>query len=116
MDVLLELGEAPAEAVRIRLPDPPSYSAVRTMLRKLEAKGMIRHREENLSYVYTPAISREEARESAVSRLVRVFFEGSTAQAVNTLVDLRASQMSDEELDEVAHTIEEARKKVKETR
>jgi BlaI family transcriptional regulator, penicillinase repressor len=116
MDILLELGEAPAEEVRVRLPDPPGYSAVRTMLRKLEDKGAIRHREEKLRYVYTPVISRAEARESAVSRLVRVFFEGSTAQAVNTLVDLSAPELSDEELDELARTIQEARdRKTKET-
>lgn len=116
MDILLELGEAPAEEVRVRLPDPPSYSAVRTMLRKLEDKEMIHHREESLRYVYAPAISRQEARESAVSRLVRVFFEGSTAQAVNTLVDLQGSELSDQDLDELARTIEAARSRKKETR
>lgn len=115
MDVLLELGEAPAEEVRVRLPEPPSYSAVRTMLRKLEDKGMIHHREENLRYVYAPAISRQEARESAVSRLVRVFFEGSTAQAVNSLVDLSAETLSDDELDDLERTLAEARRKRKET-
>lgn len=110
MDILLELGEAPAEEVRTRLPDPPSYSAARAMLRKLEDKGMVRHREESLRYVYAPAISREEARESAVSRLVRVFFDGSAARAVNALVDRSASELSDDELDRLARTIDEARK------
>lgn len=111
MDILLELGEAPAEEVRTRLPDPPSYSAARAMLRKLEEKGMVRHREEGLRYVYAPAISRDEARESAVSRLVRVFFDGSAARAVNALVDRSASELSDEELDRLARTIDEARKR-----
>lgn len=111
MDILLELGEAPAEDVRSRLPDPPSYSAARAMLRKLEDKGMIRHREENLRYVYAPAISREEARESALSRLVRVFFDGSMAQAVNALVDRSASELSQDELDRLARTIDEARER-----
>lgn len=111
MDILLELGEAPAEEVRTRLPDPPSYSAARAMLRKLEEKGMVRHREESLRYVYTPAISRDEARESAVSRLVRVFFDGSAARAANALVDRSASELSVEELDRLARTIDEARKR-----
>lgn len=111
MDILLELGEAPAEEVRTRLPDPPSYSAARAMLRKLEEKGMVRHREESLRYVYAPAISRDEARESAVSRLVRVFFDGSAARAVNALVDRSTSELSDEELDRLARTIDEARKR-----
>lgn len=109
MDILLELGEAPAEEVRTRLPDPPSYSAARAMLRKLEEKGMIRHREQDLRYVYSPAISREEARESAITRLVRVFFDGSAARAVNALVDRSASELSDEELDRLARAIEDAR-------
>lgn len=111
MDILFELGEAPAEDVRSRLPDPPSYSAARAMLRKLEEKGMVRHRAEDLRYVYSPTISREEARESAVSRLVRVFYDGSVAQAVNALVDRSASDLSDEELDRLAARIDEARTK-----
>lgn len=109
MDILLELGEAPAEEVRTRLPDPPSYSAARAMLRKLEEKGMASHREQDLRYVYSPAISREEARESAITRLVRVFFDGSAARAVNALVDRSASELSDEELDRLARAIEDAR-------
>ena len=109
MDILLELGEAPAEEVRTRLPDPPSYSAARAMLRKLEEKGMVRHREQDLRYVYSPAISREEARESAMTRLVRVFFDGSAARAVNALVDRSASELSDEELDRLARAIDDAR-------
>lgn len=111
MDILFELGEAPAEDVRSRLPDPPSYSAARAMLRKLEEKGAVHHREENLRYVYAPAISRDEARESAVARLVRVFFDGSTARAVNALVDLSAQELSEEELEHLSRTIEDARKR-----
>lgn len=116
MEILLELGEGSAEDVRSRLPDPPSYSAARTLLRKLEEKGMIAHREQDLRYVYFPAISREKARESAVSRLVRVFFEGSVAQAVNALVDGSASELSDQELETLSRTIDEARKKRSEGR
>lgn len=116
MDILLELGEASAEDVRSRLPDPPSYSAARTLLRKLEDKGMIAHREQDLRYVYSPAISREKARESAVSRLVRVFFNGSVAQAVNALMDGAATELSDQELETLSNTIDEARKKRSESR
>ena len=111
MDILFELGEAPAEDVRSRLPDPPSYSAARAMLRKLEEKGAVSHREEHLRYVYAPAISRDEARESAVARLVRVFFDGSAARAVNALVDMSARELSAEELEHLSRTIEDARKR-----
>lgn len=113
MDILLELGEATAEDVRSRLPDPPSYSAARTLLRKLEDKEMISHRAQDLRYVYTPEISREDARESAVARLVRVFFDGSVAQAVNALVDRSASELDDDEFERLASRIVEARKERK---
>jgi BlaI family transcriptional regulator, penicillinase repressor len=77
MDVLFALGDrASAEDIRERLTDPPSYSAVRAMLAKLEAKGHIRHREEGLRYVYSPTTSRGSARRAALNQLVRVFFGG----------------------------------------
>lgn len=111
MDVLLELGEASAEEVRERLPDPPSNSAVRTLLGKLEDKGAIHHSEKNLRYVYSPAVSRDEAQESALSRLVRVFFGGSAAQAVTGLLDRSVERLDDTELDRLAATIEAERER-----
>lgn len=111
MDILLERGEASAEQVRAGLPDAPSNSAVRTLLGKLEEKGQIRHEEKGLRYVYSPAMSRREARESAVSRLVRVFFGGSAAQAVNGLLDHSAEGLDDDELDRLAEAIEAERRR-----
>ena len=111
MDVLLEAGEASAEEVRARLPEPPSNSAVRAMLARLEEKGQVTHGERGLRYVYRPAISRQEAQRSAVSRLVRVFFDGSAAQAVTGLLGQSADQLGDAELDELAATIEQARQR-----
>ncbi|HMB55094.1 MAG TPA: BlaI/MecI/CopY family transcriptional regulator [Thermoanaerobaculia bacterium] len=111
MDVLLEMGEASAEEVRERLPDPPSNSAVRTLLGKLEDKGAIHHAEKNLRYVYSPAVSRDEAQESALSRLVRVFFGGSAAQAVTGLLDRSVERLDDTELDRLAATIEAERER-----
>jgi BlaI family transcriptional regulator, penicillinase repressor len=110
MDVLLAAGEASAEEVRSRLPDPPSNSAVRAMLVRLEEKGHATHVEKGLRYVYRPAISRQEAQRSAVSRLVRVFFDGSAAQAVSGLLGQSADQLDDAELDELAAAIEAARR------
>src|SRR5687767_7526812 len=101
MDALHELGDdASAEDIRQKLPDPPSYSAVRAMLAKLEAKGAIRHREEGLRYVYSPTTKRSASRRSAVERLVRVFFGGSPGEAVNALLD--AEKWAPEELEEMA--------------
>ena len=113
MDILFELGEAPAEEVRSRLPDPPSYSAARAMLAKLEAKGHVRHAEKGLRYVYSPVQARSKARRSAVSRLVRVFFDGSVAQAVNGMLGQSVDQLSDEELEEMSRSIEQARRRRK---
>lgn len=111
MDVLLEAGEASAEEVRARLPEPPSNSAVRAMLARLEEKGQVTHGERGLRYVYRPAISRQEAQRSAVSRLVRVFFDGSAAQAVTGLLGQSADQLADAELDGLAAAIEQARQR-----
>ena len=109
MDALHELGdEASAEDIRQKLPDPPSYSAVRAMLAKLEVKGAIRHRAEGLRYVYSPIARRSTARRSALERLVRVFFGGSTGEAVNALLD--ADEWSPEELAEMSKRIEQMKK------
>ena len=108
MDVLFQLGtEASAEEIRERLSDPPSYSAVRAMLAKLEAKGMVRHREKGLRYVYVPTIARTTARRSALKQLVQVFFDGSRGQVVTAL--LNEEKWSEEELDALANEIERAR-------
>lgn len=113
LDALLEAGEAPAEEIRQRLPDPPSSSAVRVMLTRLEKKGYVRHREEGVRYVYAPAVSKTRERRNALSRLVRTFFGGSTTEAVTALLD-HAEDLSPEELDRLAGVIEKAKEKRKE--
>ncbi|HEX7184812.1 MAG TPA: BlaI/MecI/CopY family transcriptional regulator [Thermoanaerobaculia bacterium] len=113
LDALFELEEAPAEEIRQRLPEPPSYSAVRVMLTRLEKKGYVSHREEGVRYVYAPAVSKTRERRNALSRLVRTFFAGSTADAVTALL-ADAEDLSDEELDRLSAAIEEAKEKRKE--
>jgi predicted transcriptional regulator len=113
MDVLYALGDnATAEEIREKLSDPPSYSAARAMLAKLEAKGVIKHRAEGLRYVYSPVTSRTAAQKNAVSNLMRVFFGGSASQAVTAL--LKQERWSDEELaalrDEIDHVRKNRRK------
>ena len=108
LDVIFAIGgEASAEEIREKLSDPPSYSAVRAMLAKLEAKGAVRHREQGLKYVYSPTTTRKTARRSALRRLVDVFFEGSKEQAVTAL--LSEEKWSDDELDQLAREIQRAR-------
>lgn len=111
MDILYELGEASASRVLEKLPDPPSYSAVRALLRKLEEKGHITHREQGARYVYYPLQDREGAGRSAISRLVRTFFDGSALQAVNSLLGMSLEQLSPGELDELERMIREARER-----
>ncbi len=109
MDVLYALGDtASAEEIRERLSDPPTYSAVRAMLAKLEAKGVIRHRAEGLRYVYSPVTSRTTAQKKAVSQLMRVFFGGSASQAAAAL--LKQEQWSDDELETLRNQIDQVRK------
>jgi BlaI family penicillinase repressor len=109
MDVLYALGDnASADEIRERLTDPPTYSAVRAMLAKLEAKGVIRHRAEGLRYVYSPVTSRTTAQKKAVSNLMRVFFGGSPVEAATAL--LKQEQWSDEELDALRQQIDQVRK------
>ncbi len=109
MDVLHELGdEASADDIRSRLSDPPTYSAVRAMLTKLEAKGAIRHKEKGLRYIYSPTTTRTAARRTALQRLVRVFFAGSRGDAVSALLD--AEEWSEDELAEMGRLIERKKK------
>jgi predicted transcriptional regulator len=110
MDIIYQSGQATAAEVLERLPDPPSYSAVRAMLRVLEDKGHLRHEEQGPRYVYLPTLPRDKARTSALKQLVKTFFEGSTEQAVAALLGMSAPQLSDEELDRLAKLIEQARK------
>jgi predicted transcriptional regulator len=109
LDILFALGNnGSAEDVRARLSDPPSYSAVRAMLVKLEAKGVIRHRAEGLRYVYSPVASKSSAQRRAVAQLLNVFFGGSPSLAAKAL--LRQEHWSDDELDALRSEIDTARK------
>jgi len=109
MDAIFALGDsASAEDVRTRLTDPPSYSAVRAMLVKLEAKGFLRHREEGLRYVYSPTKSRTAAQRNALNKLVSVFFGGSPSNTVTAL--LKHESWTEDELDALRAEIEQVRK------
>ena len=110
MDVLHQQQQATAAQVLAALPDPPSYSAVRALLRILEDKGHARHQEDGPRYVYTPKVTREKATRSALTHLVETFFDGSAEKAVVTLLDSSASALSEEELKRIEQMIEKARK------
>ena len=108
MDVIYARGQATAAEVVAALPDPPSYSAVRALLRILEQKGHVRHEEDGPRYVFLPTVSRDRARRSALRNLVRTFFDGSAAQAAAALID--QADLSDADVTRLAEMIEKARK------
>lgn len=108
MDVIYSLGEASVGDVHQRLPDAPSYSAVRTMIRLLESKGLLKHRQDGTKYVYRPTQSRESASKMALHHLVKTFFAGSATDAMAALFS--SEKLSQDELNEIQELINEARK------
>ena len=110
MDIIYQRSRATAAEVMEDLPDPPSYSAVRALLRVLEEKGHVRHKQDGPRYVFLPTVPRDRARQSALKQVVGTFFEDSAEQAVAALLDMTGKDMSDAELDRLAELIEEARK------
>ena len=111
LDILYAKGTATAAEVREALPDAPSYSAVRALLRILEEKGHAQHQTQGTRYVYLPSVPRERARHSALTRIVKTFFDGSAAQAAAALVD--SGSLSDDELTRLSDLIARARKEGK---
>jgi predicted transcriptional regulator len=110
MDILYRRGRATAHEVLEDLDDPPSYSAVRALLRLLEERGHAKHVQDGITYVYSPAVSRADAKRTALAHVVRTFFAGSVEQAVAALVETPRSKLSREELDRLADLIERAKK------
>ena len=110
MDIIYKRTQATAADVMDNLPDPPSYSAVRAMLRLLEEKGYVKHQMDGLRYVFLPTVSREKARQSALKQMLQTFFDDSTEDAVAALLDISKSKLSKADLDRLSALIEEARK------
>ena len=109
VDILYELKEATALQVLERLPEPPSYSAVRALLRVLEQKGQVAHREDGPRYVFTPILARDKARRSALRHLMKTFFDDSPTEAVAALLNISEENLSDEDYDRILRLIQKAR-------
>jgi predicted transcriptional regulator len=110
MEVVYRLGRATAAEVQESLPDAPTYSTIRALLRVLEDKGHLRHEQDGPRYVFLPTLPRDKARRSALRQLVHTFFEGSTAQAVAALLGEPGARLTDEDLDRLSRLIDQARK------
>ena len=110
MDALYQAGRATAADIRAAIPDAPSYSAVRTMLRILEEKGYVRHELDGPRYVYLPTVARDKVKRSALRHLINTFFDGSAAQAMAALVELSPKDLKEEEAARLKRMIDAARK------
>ena len=108
MDVLYQMGEATVGEVLERIPDPPSYSAVRATLRVLEEKGHAQHKQDGPRYVYLPTVPQDKAKNAALTHLLGTFFGGSVEAAVMALVQMDEAKLSVNELDRLAARIREA--------
>lgn len=111
MNVVIRRERATAAEILEDLPDPPSYSAVRGMLRLLESKGFLRHEWEGPRYVYLPTADPARVRENAVQHLLSTFFSGSMESAVAAMLGASEKSLTDEELKRMARLIDDARRK-----
>ena len=109
MDFLYQHERASVAEVMEGIEDPPSYSAVRAMLRTLEEKGRVKHVEDGRAYVYEPTVRKDAARKGALTHLLKTFFDGSTEKAVAALLDLKGPNLTPIELDRVARLVELAK-------
>jgi predicted transcriptional regulator len=110
LDILFKTGRASAAEVQTAVPDPPSYSAVRALLRILDEKGHVRHEQDGPRYVYAPTLPRNNAQRSALRHILQTFFNGSAEQAISALLDDQSTRLSTAELDRLASLIDHARK------
>lgn len=113
MDIIYARGEAAAAEVHETLPDAPSYSSVRALLRILEEKGHLKHREDGPRYIFMPTEPRAQASRSALQRVVQTFFEGSLSSAVAALVDGEGGKLSADELNRIEAIIKSAKSRSK---
>jgi len=110
MDLLFQRGKASVGEVMDGIPDPPGYSAVRATLRTLEQKGRVTHEEDGRAYIYRPTLRRDAARKSALTHVLKTFFDNSAEQAVAALLELKGPRLSDAQLERVSRLIENAKK------
>ncbi len=113
LDTLYRAGRATCAEVQKTMTDPPSYSAVRTFLRILEEKELVRHEQDGARYVYIPTVERARASRSALRHVLNTFFEGSVTQAISALLDEDSKHLSEKDWQRLSVMIEEARRENK---
>lgn len=110
MDIIYEMNEATVAHVLERIPNPPSYSTVRALLRVLEGKGHLVHKQEGPRYIYSPTLAREEARRNALKHVMKTFFDGSTEDIVAALLNISEDTLSEIDYKRLSELIKKARK------
>jgi predicted transcriptional regulator len=110
MDIVYRMGRGTAAEIRDAMPDAPSYSAVRALLRILETKGHLRHEQDGARYVFLPTIPAKDARLGALDQVIDTFFQGSASEAMAALLDNADKRLNRTELNQIAKLIAEARK------
>lgn len=110
MDALYRLGKASAIEIREAIPNPPTYTAVRTTLTILQDKGHVRFERDGAKYIYEPVVPRDEMAKNVIAKVVDNFFGGSVERVVATLVDREETNLSDDDLARLSAIIEQARK------
>jgi predicted transcriptional regulator len=110
MDIIYEMNEATVAQVLERIPNPPSYSAVRALLRVLEGKGHLVHKQDGPRYIFSPTLAREEARRNALKHVMKTFFDGSTEDIVAALLNISEDTLSEIDYKRLSELIKKARK------
>lgn len=108
MDIVYEMNEVTVAKVLEMIPDPPSYSTVRALLRVLEKKGHLIHKQQGPRYIYSPTLPREEARQSALKHVLKTFFDNSTEEVVAALLNISEEDLSEEEYKRLTKLIKKA--------
>jgi predicted transcriptional regulator len=111
MDIIFRRGSATAAEVHADLPDAPTYTTVRGLLRVLEEKGHLVHKEDERRFVYTPTESRNETGASHLKHVVNTFFAGSSTDAVAALLGTTRGRLTKQELDRLEQIVARARRK-----
>ncbi|MCZ6640596.1 MAG: BlaI/MecI/CopY family transcriptional regulator [Gammaproteobacteria bacterium] len=113
MDIVYANGRVSVADVQAVLPDKPSYSATRMLMRRLEKKNLVKFAMEGPRYVYSASTPRGAAGKAALTRLVRTFFDGSAAAAFSSLLGTSSEKLSDDELDELQKLVAQAKERRK---
>ncbi len=110
MDIVYVLGKVSVAQVLERIPNPPSYSAVRALLKVLEKKGHLKHKQKGPRYIYFPTLPREEARQNALKHIMQTFFDDSTEDVVAALLNISEGSLSETDYKRLSELIKKARK------